>query len=101
MNRESKRILYALVVAYKHGIINRSPLNKYIDKGRVFKKFIKYMVYLVAFIHVFVLVNEGFLVDLTQMTILGSYQIETYRLYNGFLILPMFICGVKLFNHLD
>lgn len=101
MHRESKPILYALIVAYKNGIINKKPLKKWTDRQRVFKIIIKYVTYIVLFSHLIILTNEGLIIDLDKKLHVFNYLIDAYRLLNVIFLLPILLSAIKVFQYIN
>ncbi len=88
MRKYNRRILTALVVAYKKGIINRKPLNKWLNFNQVLYRILKYISYLVLFSLLF-LILEGNIFNglgLDGTVIIKGYIIEKSRIISGFVI---------------
>lgn len=98
MKNTNKKILYALVVAYKNGIINRFPLRKWLDKQQIFKNIFKYSAFSLAFLLVMWLIQNGS-IYLPEKTFVGHYAIDTDRLYISALIFPFLISLYKLIHY--
>lgn len=101
MVRSNKKVLYALIVAYKNGLINLRPLKRWVDKQYIFQYVLKYFIYSIVFLYLLILLNEGNIIDLNMTTIIGHYQLETYRIFNGMLIIPLIISLYKIGYYLD
>ncbi|ERJ10886.1 hypothetical protein [Haloplasma contractile] len=57
MRKYNKKILTALVVAYKKGIINKAPLRKWMDNRKVVTKAHKFLTLMGIFMFVFIMLN--------------------------------------------
>lgn len=101
MNRESKPILYALVVAYKNGIINKKPLLKWTDPKRIIQRIMKYMGYIILFSTLIFLTNEGYLIDLDEKVAIGNYLIDAYRLLNVLFFLPIVLSFANIWRFMS
>lgn len=101
MNRESKPILYALVVAYKNGIINKKPLLKWTDPKRIIQRIMKYMGYIILFSTLILLTNEGYLIDLDEKVAIGNYLIDAYRLLNVLFFLPIVLSFANIWRFMS
>lgn len=101
MNRESKPILYALVVAYKNGIINKKPLLKWTDPKRIIQRIMKYMGYIILFSTLILLTNEGYLIDLDEKVAIGNYLIDAYRLLNVLFFLPIILSFANIWRFMS
>lgn len=101
MYRTNKKILYALIVAYKNGIINRKPLQKWIDKKYIYQIIVKYMTYIIIFAHLMILLNEGFLFELDSVIRMGHYHIEAYRILNVAFGIPILISLYKVVDYIQ
>lgn len=101
MHRTNKKILYALVVAYKNGIINKKTLMKWTDRNKVFRTIMKYVVYMILFSHLIILTSEGYIVSLDTKIQVSSLLIEAYRLLNVVLIIPVILSTVRVYRYVN
>ncbi len=94
MRKYNRRILTALVVAYKRGIINRKPLNKWLNLNQVLTNSMKYISYLVLFSVIFVILDQHIFnyEILNQNVYIGGYIIAKSRILSGIII------GILAFN---
>jgi hypothetical protein len=94
MRKYNRRILTALVVAYKKGIINRKPLNRWLNFKEIFYRSAKYIIYLALFSIMFVIIEKGFLnyFTLDERVYIGNYYIQKSRIFSGLII------GILAFN---
>jgi hypothetical protein len=96
-----KKVLFALVVAYKNGIIKRTPLKRWIERKIIIKNLLKYVALIVSFLHVIIMINEGYIIDLEQNVRVGGGIVDAYRLYNVILVIPMLISLYKLVTYIQ
>lgn len=88
MRKYNRRILTALVVAYKKGIINRKPLNKWLNFNQIFYRSMKYFSYFILFYFIFVILDQKIYsyFNLDQSIYIGSYIIQKSRIISGLII---------------
>ena len=96
-----KKFLYALVVAYKNGIIKKAPLKRWTNQTIIFKNLLKYVVLIVSFSHVLIMINEGYIIDLERHVRIGGSIIDAYRLYNVIIVIPIVISTYKLVSYIQ
>jgi hypothetical protein len=96
MQRYNNKVLFALVVAYKNGIINKNPLKRWIDRRVIVTTILKYTIFIIAFGHLLVMLNEGLLINLEDRIIVNGMIFDVYRLYTVLFLFPMFISTYKL-----
>jgi len=94
MRKYNRRILTALVVAYKKGIINRKPLNKWLDFSHIFYRSMKYISYLILFSFIFLILDQKIYnyFNLNQNVYIGGNIIQKSRIISGLII------GILAFN---
>lgn len=102
MRKYNRRILTALVVAYKKGIINRKPLNRWLNFKEVFYSLIKYISYLTLFTILFIIIErdvfDGFALD--EYVFIGNYFIKKSRIISGIILGILALNLFKLINYL-
>lgn len=88
MRKYNRRILTALVVAYKKGIINRKPLNKWLNFSQILYRTLKYIAYLILFSFIFIILDRNMFEDLNidGIVIINGFIIEKSRILSGFVI---------------
>lgn len=101
MHRTNRKILYALIVAYKNGIINKKPLKKWTDRNYIFQTIIKYVVYIILFSYIMILTSEGYLIDLNAKIEISNLLIDTYRLLNVVFLLPVLLSAVRVLKYVN
>lgn len=94
MRKYNRRILTALVVAYKKGIINRKPLNKWLDFNEIIYRTMKYFSYFILFTLIFLIFDQRIYsyFNLDQSVYIGKYIVQKSRIISGLII------GVLIFN---
>ncbi len=94
MRKYNRRILTALVVAYKKGIINRKPLNRWLKFNEVFYRSMKYIAYIILFTFIFIILDQKIYqyFNLDENLYIGGRIIQKSRFISGFII------GVIAFN---
>ena len=66
MRKYDRRILTALVIAYKKGIINKKPLKRWTNQDEIFSKVLRYCLALAVFAFAFILFHRN-LVTIFEM----------------------------------
>lgn len=94
MRKYNRRILTALVVAYKKGIINKKPLNRWLNFNEIFYRSIKYISYLVLLSFIFVILDQKLYnyFHLNEVVYIGDYIIQKSRIVSGIIL------GILVFN---
>ncbi|HEY8365377.1 MAG TPA: hypothetical protein VIK84_07360 [Haloplasmataceae bacterium] len=93
MRKYNRRILLALVVAYKRGIINIKPLNKWLKSEEILYQILKYVTYIVLISTLFILIEFKLLgINFDSNIYVGYYFIPKSNLILGLLI------GILVFN---
>ncbi|QVK17798.1 hypothetical protein KHQ81_13255 [Mycoplasmatota bacterium] len=91
MRKYNRRILTALVVAYKKGIINRKPLNKWLDFSEIYYHTMKYVSYFIIFSFIFVILDDK-INRYDESIYFGKYFIQESKILSGLII------GIIAFN---
>jgi hypothetical protein len=100
MKRYNNKVLYALVVAYKNGIINKNPLKRWTDRKVIVSTLLKYTILMISFGHLIIMLNEGLMIDLEEQIIINGIIFDVYRLYNVLFLFPIIVCTYKLIMYL-
>ncbi len=88
MRKYNRRILTALVVAYKKGIINRKPLNRWLSFKQIFNQSLKYFIYLSLFTFLFLMLDNQIFSDmnLQENIYIGGLFIQKSRIISGIIM---------------
>src|SRR5690554_2379415 len=88
MRKYNRRILTALVVAYKKGIINKKPLYRWLNLKEILYRLFKYLSYLILFTILFIIIEKGLFnyFSLDERVYIGNYFIEKSRIVSGVII---------------
>ncbi|MDF2699135.1 MAG: hypothetical protein K0Q49_691 [Haloplasmataceae bacterium] len=103
MRKYNKKILTALVVAYKKGIINRKPLNRWLNIDKIFNRIIKYLCYLVLYLFLFLIFDSKAFIyfKMDETVIISGYIIEKSKIVSGFVLGIMALNFYKLIVYLN
>jgi|GEM_PF-1096790 len=85
MRKYNRKILTALVMAYKKGLINIKPLQRWISIKQNLYHIVKYLIYIALFVLVILLIEFNFLPDLQldKYIYLGKIFISRARIIKG------------------
>lgn len=102
MRKYNRRILTALVVAYKKGIINKKPLNRWLNFKEIVYRLIKYVSYITLFIILFIIIDKKIFNHffLTDYVYIGNYFVERSRIISGIILGILAINLYKLLKYL-
>lgn len=98
MRKYNKKILKALVIAYKKGLINKKPLEKWTSRKEISYNLTKYLIYIISFIFIFFVFNKT--VEINDVMNIFGYAISKSRLISGISVGFLSIVCYKLFKYL-
>lgn len=103
MRKYNRRILTALVVAYKKGIINKKPLNRWLNFKEISYRLIKYLSYIILFTALFIVIDRKIFNHylLNEYVYIGNYFIERSRIISGIIIGILALNLYKLYKYLS
>lgn len=101
MRKYDKKVLRALVVAYKNGLINKKPLLKWTDKKEIFNYVMKYSIFIIVLLFALILNNQGYIVNLNEQTIIKGFIFNSYRINNVLIVIPILLCSFKVINYIN
>jgi hypothetical protein len=100
MRKYDSKILKALVIAYKNGIINIKPLSKWVNKKNIFNNIIKYISMLIICSFTFLIFNDSKTNFLDDSIIIQGYIINKSRLVSGIVILLVSFVFYQLIKYI-
>jgi hypothetical protein len=97
MRKYDSKVLRALVIAYKNGIINKGPLGRWLNNKKVINNVVRYVAGITVFAYLFTLFATNKIMSKTIF--INGFMVNRSRILAGLTILLISVLLYKLVKY--